>query len=103
MKYLITYSGAAKEERIFCENEGKAIELIENKLREGISEDAIGVDSLEQADFQVEWVPVVKLSGKPARENAVSNKQEAPEPSAATPSRVASEKENGEEDLFASE
>lgn len=62
MKYLITVSDETTEEKIFCDNESEATALIEQKVRDGISESAISVYGIEPVDFQVERVPVVKIS-----------------------------------------
>jgi len=62
MKYLITISDETTEEKVVCENESEATEMIEQEVRDGVSEDSISVYTIEPVDFQVERVPVVKIS-----------------------------------------
>ena len=62
MKYLISISDVTTEEKIFCDSESEATAMIEQKVRDGISEDAVSVYAIELVSFQVERVPVVKIS-----------------------------------------
>lgn len=66
MKYLITLSDETNEEKVFCDSESEATAVIEQKVRDGVSESGIKVFAIEPVSFQVERVPVVKISDSPA-------------------------------------
>lgn len=61
MKYLVLQTGVA-EDYVLCNDEREAIELIETKLRDGCAESDLQIFAAEPVNFQVERVPVVKLS-----------------------------------------
>lgn len=62
MKYLITVSDMTTEEKIFCDNESEATSLIEQKVRDGVEEENIQIFAIEPVSFEIERVPVVKIS-----------------------------------------
>jgi hypothetical protein len=72
MKYLIKVSDETNEEKVFCENESEATAMIEQKVRDGISEESISIFLLQPVSFQVERVPVAKIS-ETAVDRAISN------------------------------
>ncbi len=80
MKYLITISDETTEEKIFCDNESEATALIEQKVRDGVSENSVLVYAIEPVEFQVERVPVVKISDSaPAPSATVAAEPEVPD------------------------
>ena len=72
MRYLIMVSDETNEEKVFCDVESEAISVIEQKVREGVTEDAINVFTIEPVDFQIERVPVVTISDTPAADAPVA-------------------------------
>jgi hypothetical protein len=96
MKYMIMLSDVSNDDKIFCENESEATAVIEQKVRDGVSESDISVFLMQPVSFQVERVPVAKLSdsaidapasapaepvasAEPASEPAVSQLSDEPE------------------------
>ena len=71
MKYLITISDETTEEKVFCDNESEATALIEQKVRDGVSENSVSVYAIEPVDFQVESVPVVKWTSSDDKTDAL--------------------------------
>lgn len=65
MKYLIVHSDASIEEKTFCDTESEATAIIEQKIRDGASQESITVYVLQPVGFQVERVPVAKISEHP--------------------------------------
>jgi hypothetical protein len=96
MKFLIMISDETTEEKVFCDNESEATAVIEQKVRDGISESAITAFSMEAVQFEVERVPVVKISDSAAVKTSSPEPEvpdfraEATEAPAAAPSKEGS-------------
>jgi hypothetical protein len=73
MKYLI--ADMKTEEKVLCDNDREATELIEEKLRANSAEADIQVFAVERVNFQVARLPVVSFDQSEQVEPA-----ETPEP-----------------------
>lgn len=62
MSYIVVTSNESGREAKVIQSEEAVVKLIEEKIKEGLSEDSIQVFSGEQVPFKVEKVPVVKLT-----------------------------------------